>query len=422
MHLDSPFVFALVAMEGPDPYSRVGGLATRLQGLAEALVHRGITTHHFFIGDPGAPAIESRAGGLLFYHRWAQWLSAHHSGGVYDGEDAKAADLAQSLPESILEGVIEPAVAANRLPVVLAEEWQTTAFLIRLDELLRLRGLRDRVVTFWNANNPYGFDRIDWQALTAATRPLAVSRFMWSILRARGIDSVVIPNGLPGRLIGNEPDGMALRRLGQKQRWRTIFFKMARWEREKGWGQALDAMAELSHRGRAATLVARAGGSVGKGEALAGAAAHRGLEVVELSDSSGGPTHQLERITAVKADVVNLRFPVSEPLARLLFAGTGGVLANSIMEPFGLVGLEAMAAGGVVFTGGTGEDYAVDDLNAVVLKSTNPGEIADRALALRANPERVAALRSEAKRTASGFTWDATVDRLLSLAERRREE
>jgi glycosyltransferase involved in cell wall biosynthesis len=303
--------------------------------------------------------------------------------------------------------------------VILAEEWQTASAVIRLNALLRERGLDGRVATFWNANNPYGFERLDWPALAAATQPLTVSRFMRAILRTRGVDSIVLPNGLPARLIGNEPDRLVLRRLGHKRRRRTIFFKMARWEREKGWCEALDAMTELRRRGQPATLIARAGGSAGRGEALAGSAALRGLEVVDLPQVEGQPAQQLETITAPKADVVNLRFPVTEPLARLLFAGSDGVLANSIMEPFGLVGLEAMAAGGVVFTGGTGEDYAVDDLNAVVLQSTDPAEIVDRAEALRASPDHETALRTEAKRTARGYTWDATIDRLLALAQRQ---
>jgi len=49
------------------------------------------------------------------------------------------------------------------------------------------------------------------------------------------------------------------------------------------------------------------------------------------------------------------------PLARVLYSASDGVLANSSHEPFGLVGLEAMAAGGVSFVGETEEDYAQED-------------------------------------------------------------
>jgi len=42
------------------------------------------------------------------------------------------------------------------------------------------------------------------------------------------------------------------------------------------------------------------------------------------------------------------------------------VLADSVHEPFGLVGLEAMAVRGLACTGGTGEDYAEPGRNALV--------------------------------------------------------
>ena len=51
----------LVAFEGPDRYSFVGGLATRMIDLADALVSRGYFVHHLFVGDPTMPAREERA-------------------------------------------------------------------------------------------------------------------------------------------------------------------------------------------------------------------------------------------------------------------------------------------------------------------------------------------------------------------------
>lgn len=50
------------------------------------------------------------------------------------------------------------------------------------------------------------------------------------------------------------------------------------------------------------------------------------------------------------------------------------MLANSGHEPFGLVGLETVAAGGLACTGGTGEDYAVPGWNALVLQTGDPNE------------------------------------------------
>src|SRR5438477_1907784 len=79
----------LVAFEGPDRYSFVGGLATRMIDLADALVDRGYRVRHIFVGDPKLPAYEERADGHLIYERWCQWISAYHPKDVYDGEDGK---------------------------------------------------------------------------------------------------------------------------------------------------------------------------------------------------------------------------------------------------------------------------------------------------------------------------------------------
>jgi glycosyltransferase involved in cell wall biosynthesis len=195
-------------------------------------------------------------------------------------------------------------------------------------------------------------------------------------MRAHGVDALVIPNGIPPRLLRRMDSGRVAR-FRSALAGRQMLFKMARWEPEKGWGQALDAVAGLRRRGRRVTLVARSGGPSRNGGDILVAASARGLTVAELSDA-GGLDGQLATIAAARADVVSLRFGVQENLAHLLYATADGVLANSVSEPFGLVGLEAMAARGLVYTGGTGEDYAVAGRNAAVLETHEGEEIADR--------------------------------------------
>ncbi|HEY8830673.1 MAG TPA: hypothetical protein VIM83_08765, partial [Candidatus Limnocylindria bacterium] len=60
----------LVAFEGPDRYSFVGGLATRMNDLAEALITRGYRVRQLFVGDPALPAVEERSDGRLTLERW----------------------------------------------------------------------------------------------------------------------------------------------------------------------------------------------------------------------------------------------------------------------------------------------------------------------------------------------------------------
>ncbi len=195
---------------------------------------------------------------------------------------------------------------------------------------------------------------------------------------------------------------------------------MARWEREKGWTQALDAVARARSDDRRLMLVARAGGPTGQGGGLEAEASARRLKVIAF-DSEREFAEGFSDSTRAGADVVHLRFGVNSSLARTLFAASDGVLANSVSEPFGLVGLEAMAAGGVAYTGGTGEDYAVGGRNAVVLETLNPGEIVRRWEELASAPDASARLRRQARKTAQGYEWHAVVNLLIeALATRAR--
>jgi glycosyltransferase involved in cell wall biosynthesis len=89
----------------------------------------------------------------------------------------------------------------------------------------------------------------------------------------------------------------------------------------------------------------------------------------------------------------------------VLFCSADAVLANSRHEPFGLVGLETMAVGGLACTGGTGEDYAIPDRNALVMETGEPGEFLTSFQKARKEPERERALRQAGRLTAERFSW-----------------
>lgn len=415
-------VFALLSFEGPDAYSQAGGLGIRISSLARSLAEQGFETHLFFIGDPAFPGEEHRVEGRLVLHRWCQWLSAYRPGGVYDGEEMKVQDYTKSLPPWLLQHVVLPAIASGRIPVILSEEWQTAEAATRIGEALEARRLRERALLFWNANNSYSFDRIDWWRLATTSTVTAVSQYMRVILRNRGVDALVVPNGIPPRLLA-PVDRIAVRRVRSAMQGSTMLFKMARWEWEKGWLQALDAVRLLRDRDARTVLVARAGGPSGEGTGMTAEARARGLHLVELRDPRR-LADDLCTATSSGADVVAIRFGIDESTARVLYAAANGVLANSVSEPFGLVGLEAMAAGGVVYTGGTGEDYAVSGQNAVVLETLDPREIVERTEYLAGAPGHASRLRRAARATAVRYTWDQVsrtlLGRLEDVARRQR--
>ena len=406
-------VFIIVSFEGTDACSQAGGLGVRVSGLARTLADLQFETHLFFFGDPQRPG-EERDGPYLTLHRWGQWISANCPGGVYDGEEEKVRDLTRSLPSYLVDRLIRPAVAAGRMPVVLFEEWQTAACACSVADLLRADGLREQTVLFWTANNSYGFDRVDWPRLASCATINTISRYMRSIIRSQGVDALVIPNGIPAELLApvRRAETTNIRTLAGSPDGVTLFFKMARWEREKGWAQAIGAVSELRARGSRPLLVARAGGPSTGSDGLEAAAAERGLRLVKVADENN-LISELRDAGSTGTDVISLRFGVTTRLARALFAASDAVLANSIYEPFGLVGLEAMAAGGLAYTGGTGEDYAVDGRNAVVLQTLDPREIADRHQDLSTSPERAARIRRAARNTARDYSWQRVAAVLL---------
>jgi glycosyltransferase involved in cell wall biosynthesis len=412
---DSRALFVVISFEGPDLWSQAGGLGVRVTGLTQTLADLGHETHVFFIGDP-ALAGEDRQGNLVL-HRWGQWISEYHRRGVYDGEEHKRADLNASLPDFVTDRILLPAVREGRVPIVLLEEWQTAECATLISDRLAAAGVRENVIIAWNANNAYSFERIDWPRLAVSTTITTVSRYMRSIIRARGVDALVIPNGIPDRLTlpVSRPDVNRLRSAFQGQQF---FFKMARWGQDKGWLQALDAMRLLRERGSRAILVARSGGPTGGGDTLDDAARDRGMRVLPVHSGSDLMA-AADEARRDDADVVSLRFGVTEAMARHIFAAADGVLANSVSEPFGLIGLEAMAAGGLVYTGGTGEDYAIADQNAVVLETLEPSEIADRVEEMEREPDRVRRIRRAARQSARNYSWRQTTPHLLTQIEQQ---
>jgi hypothetical protein len=187
--------FHILSFEGPDEYSRVGGLATRVEGLAETLAVLGFEAHLWFVGDPNLPGHETR--GRLRLHRWAQWVSRHHPGSVYDGESGKQREFAASLPPYLVHEALLPHLRNGGRAVILAEEWHTVDAVLHLHWLLERAGVRERAVILWNANNTFGFEQIEWNRLAQAARITTVSRYMKYRMSNYGVNPLVIPNGLP---------------------------------------------------------------------------------------------------------------------------------------------------------------------------------------------------------------------------------
>jgi glycosyltransferase involved in cell wall biosynthesis len=407
--------FVLLSFEGPDVYSQAGGLGVREKGLSRALAQLGYETHLFFCGDPDLPGEEVQERGRLHYRRWCQWISARHRDGVYDGEDDKVRDWNASLPLSVVDQVIGPAIASGRNVVLMGEEWHTAVSMNLISDLLYYRGLRDRVVMLWNANNTFGFWRINWGALAFATTITTVSRYMKFKMWESGQNAMVIPNGIPRSSI-QDADPEAVAGLRAAAAADHLCFKIGRFDPDKRWLMAISAAGYLKRHGRRIRLLMRGGRESHGGDVL-GLARQQGLDVVDVPAPSEPSALSAILREHPAADVVNLTSFVSDAMLGVIYSACDAVLANSSHEPFGLVGLEVMAAGALAVTGSTGEDYANAYRNALVLETDDPIELVTELTLLKDRPELAAAIRRRGRVTARQYTWEKVIEQLLLRVE-----
>lgn len=410
---------ALLSFEGPDRYASIGGLATRVTQLARALGAAGHDVELFFVGDPQAAAIEETDPGVTL-RRWSQWISTQHPRNAYDGEPAKIHDWEVSLPPWIVDELLVSANAAGERVLVICEEWQTANVAIAIDRLARERCVRGALTLMWNANNTYGFEKIHWPTLTRAAAVTCVSKYMKFELGVWGVNALVIPNGIDEALLaGADREQTAALRAAFGTKPTCV--KVGRFDPDKNWLQAIDAIAELHAAGTPARLIVR-GGKEPYGDVVLGRARERHLAVERLA-YEGSDWHEFARLLGtVDAPVVHVRAFLDEATLYALYAAADATLANSGKEPFGLVGLEVMASGGIAVCGATGEEYAEPFVNAIVCDTSDGRELATYLKALFDDPTLGAELRANGAETARRYTWDnalTALDRKIAYVDAR---
>ena len=413
-------MFVMLCFEGPDVYSTAGGLGTRVTELSEALATQGYTTHLIFIGDPYKPDTEVRVDGRLILKRWSQWVSKYHLNGVYDGEEEKLYDYNESVPYHIYNEIVRPAQAEGKMVVIMGEDWHTAEAICRTSDLLHWFGVRQKVLVLWNLNSLMSLQRINWGRLSFVATLCTVSKYMKHRMWAYGINPLVIPNGIPTRHLTpvDAKDVKRLREIGQQgDPGRLFLFKIGRFDPDKRWIMAVEAVARLKHSGHPVTLFVR-GGIEPHGADVLRHAYNIGLTIRDVVAQRPTMKQCMDAIKkAGPADLYNLRFFLPEEFVRTTYAAADATLANSGHEPFGLVALEVMAAEGIAFTGSTGEDYAISFENAIVTETDDPDEIVGYLLYLRRHTEEQERIRCAGRQTAEQFLWDQVIENLVGKLE-----
>src|SRR5437899_8055947 len=185
-----------------------------------------------------------------------------------------------------------------------------------ISDALYYRGLRDRVVMLWNANNTYGFNRIDWTGLNFATTVTTVSRYMKFRMWEWGQNPIVIPNGIPPESIV-EADPHVSSGLRSAAGAEHLWFKIGRFDPDKRWLMAVSAAALLKRRGRSVKLLIR-GGREPHGAEVIGHAINQGL-VVRNSASPANAAGLVTLLTATNGtDIINLTTFLDDSLVPLM--------------------------------------------------------------------------------------------------------
>ena len=261
----------------------------------------------------------------------------------------------------------------------------------------------------WNANNDMSLHRVNWGRLGYVCQLTAVSRYLKHQMRALSVDPVVSPNGITKWMLEKVPPEN-IKLLREAVGGEPFFFKLGRMDPDKGWLQAADALAKLKVDGARARLVMKEGTAEDHRGHFFGHASWLGPRTAEIHPASGGLA---DLAAEAEADILDIQTFIPDDSLPVLYAAADGVLANSGYEPFGLVGLEAMASGGIAYVGSTGEDYALSTQNTVVLDTGDGDEIAVMAMELQRDPEWAKDLRRRARETAAMFTWDEAIGGLL---------
>ena len=225
-----------------------------------------------------------------------------------------------------------------------------------------------------------------------------------------GVPALVVPNGIDESLLDGPPRELVAR-LRTALRGRPALVKVGRFDPDKNWLQAIDAVAELKSMGLAPQLVVR-GGREPYGDVVFGRAFQRGLSIERVEAHGDDSEAVANGLARCGADVVHLQAFLPDATLYALYAACDAVLANSGKEPFGLVGLEVMAVGGIPVCGATGEEYAEPFANAIVCDTSDGRELAEYLRSTYGDERAADRMRQAGYATANRYLWPNVLEAL----------
>ncbi|MDN5344453.1 MAG: 1,4-alpha-glucan branching enzyme [Clostridia bacterium] len=362
------------------PPHHVGGLGIHVRDLAEALARLGMEVHILTLAR-GREARTRLQGGV-----YVHYLPTPQQ----PGGDVDFLSWVLQLNLALADAGRE-LLAGCRVPVILhAHDWLVAAAARELQEEYSLPLVATIHATEYGRNkglhNPTqrAIHRIEAGLVARADRVICCSRYMEGEIRRLfrpGGDLQVIPNAVrPIQLTSVNRDG------------RDILF-VGRLVVEKGVQVLLEALARLGGLYPDVRLtIAGAGPYAGELQALAGR-----LGVAGQVEFTGF---------------------VSEAVRNQLLARSQVAVFPSLYEPFGIVALEAMAAGVPVIVSRTGglAEVVEDGVTGLAFTPGDAGELARCLVTIFQNPDLAGELSQRARaRVEEEYTWPAVARQTMNL-------
>jgi glycogen(starch) synthase len=357
----------------------VGGISPHVDGLSRALVRAGhevvvLTLHHADVPD------DYQAGGVRVLRARADlpWLPD-------DNFIARMASANHMLVQltTRLDGWVPDVVHAHDWLVAWAGDtlrvlWQRPLVAtVHATERGRNHG-------YVPPGQPAGINAVEWWLTYQSTRVIACSRFMVNEVRAAfdvpETKVAEVPNGVDAG--GWTPTTDLPRGEGGD----PLVVSWGRVQYEKGFQTLVEAMARLRHEVPGVRAV------------IAG----RGSHLPELQ-------HQAQRMGV--ADVVHFAGFVPDDELRFLLQRASCAVIPSLYEPFGIVALEALAAGAPLVaaaSGGLSEVLGGANAGAGLLfEPGNPGSLAHQLLRMLTEPGLAERCQAEGFRLVQEvYSWD----------------
>lgn len=359
----------------------VGGIARHVHDLALSLSRQGVTVTVLTAGSGETEPHEER--GNLTVRR------------VAPGNPRPVGFVEQvmQLNLNLLQGTLALAAEGRRFSLVHAHDWVTAYAGKAIKHGLGLPLVATIHATEWGRNNGLHNDLqryisdVEWWLGYEAWRVICCSRYMAAELRsvfqlpADKID--IIPNGVfirdfaPGPI----PPGFRERYAAPDER---IIFHVGRLVREKGLDVLLEAMPRILRTNPRVKLI------------VSGRGPHEG----EL--------HEHARRLGLYNQVYFTGY-IDDATRNLLYSVADVAVFPSLYEPFGIVALEAMAAGAppvVSDTGGISE-VVTHGRNGLKARTGNAVSLAENIAWMLQHPERRAEMRRQGQEDVRNlYNWD----------------